>query len=356
MKILFLVPSMGYGGAERVISILTNELTRRGHNVGLFLAKPSTQSVYKLDENILLYSPSKLEGAGGIMKSIRSFTKSFDPDVVVPFLPYQCIYTVFGLLGTKYPVVVCERNDPARIQATNVSKLHYVMRDLSFSMAKGAVFQTVGAQQYFSKSIQKKSTVILNPLDVSALPDIYFGERDKRIVCVGRLTKQKNQTLLIRAFSMIANEFADYKLELYGDGEDKEMLSSLARELNLDGRVVFCGNRKDVLERIKSASLFAFSSDYEGLPNALAEALAIGLPCVSTDCTPGGARMLIENGENGFIVPVNQPKPLADAMKTLLSDKELSEKFSKNAVMLREKASLDRVVDMWEKYLSDMVR
>ena len=356
MKILFLVPSMGFGGAERVISILTNELTKRGHSIGLFITNPPAQSVYKLDERITLHSPSKIEGAKGIMKEIRSFTKSFDPDVVVPFLPYQCIYTVFALLGTKYPVVVCERNDPARIQATNVSKLHYIMRDLSFSLAKGAVFQTEGAQQYFSKSIQKKSTVILNPLDESILPDAYFGERGKRVVCVGRLTKQKNQTLLLHAFSMIEKDFPEYKLELYGDGEDKEMLSSLAHELNLDGRVVFCGNCKDVLERIKTASLFAFSSDYEGLPNALAEALAIGLPCVSTDCTPGGARMLIDNGENGFIVPVNQPKPLADAMKILLSDKELSEKFSKNAVLLREKASLNRIVDMWEDYLSNIVR
>ena len=157
-------------------------------------------------------------------------------------------------------------------------------------------------------------------------------------------------------FEALQKDFPEYKLELYGDGEDKEMLSSLARELNLDGRVVFCGNCKDVLERIKTASLFAFSSDYEGLPNALAEALAIGLPCVSTDCTPGGARMLIDNGENGFIVPVNQPKPLADEMKILLSDKELSEKFSKNAVLLREKASLNRIVDMWEDYLSNIVR
>lgn len=356
MKFLFLIPSMGYGGAERVMSIVANGLSRRGHDVGIYFIKPTTETVYKLDDNIVLSSTPKLLGVRGIMKHIREYTLQFDPDVVVPFLPYLCIYTVFGLLGTKYPVVVCERNDPARIRDTKAPKIDYIMRDLAYSMAKGALFQTNGAKEYFSRSIQKKSAVIINPLDQSTLCEPYHGEREKRIVCVGRLTKQKNQRLLINAFSMIADEFPEYKLEFYGDGEDKEMLEGYAAELKLEDKVVFCGNCSDVLNRIRTAGLFAFSSDFEGLPNALAEALAIGLPCVSTDCTPGGARMLIEDGENGFIVPVNQPEPLAQGMRRLLSDKELSDKFSKNAVTIREKASLDHIIDMWEEYLTSVAK
>ncbi len=356
MKVLFVTAYMGFGGTERVISVVANELARRGHSIGIYMTTCSNKSVYPLDKSIKLSSASKVESSMEILKSIKAYTKSFDPDVVVAFMPYPCIFTVFSLLGTKYPVVVSERNDPAKFDGKDASKFRFMVRDIAYSLAKGAVFQTEGAQSYFSKSIIKKSTIIINPLNTDAICEPYVGMRDKRIVNVGRLTSQKNQKLLLTAFSKICNDFPDWILEIYGDGEDRELLEKYSNELSINGRVVFCGNQKNVINLIKTAGLFAFSSDFEGLPNALAEAMAIGLPCVSTDCTPGGARMFIKDGENGFLVPIKDADALASAMKKVMENKELSNKFSNNAIKIRDMASTENVVDRWEEYLISIIK
>ena len=355
MRILFISSSMGFGGAERVISVVSSELAIRGHEVGIYTTKPTNESVYPLHPSVRIYSEEKLGGLADVVKSIRAFVKKYDPDVVVPFMTYQCIYTVFALLGTKYPVVVCERNDPAVLDGVNTSKLHFMIRDAAFGLAKGAVFQTNGAKNYFSRSIQKKSAVILNPINESALIDVFCGERENRIVNVGRLNKQKNQALLINAFADISADFPEMTLEIYGDGEEKENLAALSDSLGISHRVHFMGNVSGVAEKIKAARIFAFSSDYEGMPNALAEAMALGLACVSTDCSPGGARMLIDDNENGRLVGIGDKKALADALREMCSDETYARRLGEQALLIREKLKIDSVVDKWEEYLSTFV-
>ena len=263
---------------------------------------------------------------------------------------HQCFYGVFACIGTKFPVIVCERNDPNIILGKYRPLLISKFRDFVFHLADGAVFQTDNAKNYFSKSIQKKSCVILNPLNTDNLPDLYTGDRDNCIVNVGRLTEQKNQKLLIRSFSLIADQFPDFVLKIFGDGPEKNNLELLINELGLDNRVELMGNVCNVTDKIYKSRLFVFSSDYEGLPNALAEAMALGLPCVSTDCSPGGARMLIDNGINGTIVPVNDPVALSNAIKELLDDRAKSDMYSKNAFCIRDKLSLSLIVSQWEEY------
>ena len=277
--------------------------------------------------------------------------KKFDPDIVVPFMTYQCIYTCFALAFTKYPVIVCERNDPNKIDGKDAGRMHYILRDIAFSMARGAVFQTDGAKHFFSSSIQKKSCTILNPLNFDSLSAVYDGVRDDKIVTVGRLNKQKNQEMLIRAFNMIKDEFPSVNLDIYGDGDMKGYLYQLCDDLSITDRVCFKGNVSVVSEHIKTAKLFALTSDYEGMPNALAEAMAIGLACVSTDCSPGGARMLIEHGINGLITPCNDVQSFAEALRNLLLDTELAFKLSMNAINIRKKLDIEIISTQWENYL-----
>jgi glycosyltransferase involved in cell wall biosynthesis len=190
----------------------------------------------------------------------------------------------------------------------------------------------------------------MNPINSSALIDLHEGEREKRIVNVGRLTEQKNQKMLIDAFARIKDEFPEYKLEIYGDGELMDKLKSQAVSLGVEDRVVFCGNVNNVGERIRTAEVFAFTSDYEGMPNALAEAMALGLACVSTDCSPGGARMLIEDGVNGIITPCGNADAFADALRRVLSDKQYSRKLGESAVYVRERLKTDNIAGEWESY------
>ena len=355
MRILFVASSMGYGGAERVISLISNELCARGHEVGIYLTSANSKCVYELDERITVYSESSIANLRGVIKAIRRYTKQFDPDVVVPFMTYQCIYTSLALLFSKYPVVVCERNDPKTIDGKPARKFVFWLRDFLFSRAEGAVFQTPGARDMLPRSIRKRGTVINNPIDSSVLPEPYSGERDNRIVNVGRLSVQKNQSMLISAFAQIKDEFPELVVEIYGDGDKGDELRALSESLGVADRVRLMGNVPGVCEYIKSARLFAFTSNFEGMPNALAEAMAIGLPCVTTDCAPGGARMLVRDGENGIIVPCEDAGGFAEAMRTLLNDSDKAESMGRCASHIRDSLSINNIAMEWEAYFNRII-
>ena len=359
MKILFVISSMHYGGAERVLSVISNALSRRGHEVCIYMTNTTNPSVYHLDENITLYGEPKLTNVKGsvkktveIVRRLRKFVFEYIPDIVVPFLIYNSIYSSFALAFTRYPVVVCERNDPNRIDGKNAGKIHFLLRDIAFQLAKGAVFQSEGARAYFPKSVQKKSAVIMNPIDIKVSRNDMKSTRDKKIVTVGRFVEQKNHKLLLSAFKEIASEYPGLTLEIYGDGPNKEDIVNYAHDIKLYDNVVFAGNVSDVAERIKNAAIFALTSDYEGMPNALAEAMALGIPCVSTDCSPGAARMLIKDQVHGLIVPCNDIEALACAFKKLLSDPAYSESLGQNAMYVNELLNVDAIVSQWETYLS----
>ena len=215
----------------------------------------------------------------------------------------------------------------------------------------GLVFQSEGARDFFPEVVKHKSIVIHNsvnvPQDKYPIPAI----RERRIINVGRLHPQKNQKLLINAFSKIAKSFPDYTLEIYGDGELHDELQGRINLCGLVDRVILHPSRKDIWDCIYKASLFVLTSDYEGMPNALMEAMALGLPCISTDCRPGGARTLIEDGKNGFVVPLRQTDNLAQAMTLCLSNPELSEKLAVNARKLSETHSEKVLFDKWERFV-----
>lgn len=355
MKILFITAGLKYGGAERVMSILSSEFSKLGHDVGIYLTQCDSECVYPLHEKIKVYTPDSHVNKFNIVFKLRKFIKAHDPDVVIPFLPFQCIFTVFACLFSKYPVIVCERNDPNIIDADHTGRFWFWLRDFAYSLSKGAIFQTEGAKSYFSKKIREKSVVILNPFDTSQFGDRFTGVRDGRVVTVGRITHQKNHALLIRAFANIEKDYPDSILEIYGTGPLEKDLNDLVCNLGLENRVRFMGNVSNVGDNIRTASCFAFSSDYEGLPNALIEAMCIGIPCVSTDCSPGGARMIIENEENGLLVDVGDTDQLSSAISKILSDKEFSDTCSRNAILFKDKVELNTITSAWISYINSIL-
>ena len=158
----------------------------------------------------------------------------------------------------------------------------------------------------------------------------YIGKHEKEIVSVGRLNIPKNFPLLIRAFAKISEKHQDYILKIYGQGGLLESLKKLTRELGVEEKVEFPGYVNDIPKVLQKASLFVLSSHYEGMPNALAEAMSLGLPCISTDCPVGGPRFLINEEENGILVPVDDDDALADAIERVLNNEDLKEKLGKN--------------------------
>jgi glycosyltransferase involved in cell wall biosynthesis len=180
-----------------------------------------------------------------------------------------------------------------------------------YKKADGFVFQTEDAAKYFEGIIKCDSKIIPNPINPKFIKEPYKGEREKNIVTVGRLESQKNQKMLIEAFGKIESKYPEYSLLIYGDGSKKEELQDLIKEKGLENKVILKGKIDDVENVIDKAKMFVLSSDYEGMPNALMEAMALGLPCISTDCPCGGPRYLMENGKSGLLVPVGNSDAMA---------------------------------------------
>ena len=160
--------------------------------------------------------------------------------------------------------------------------------------------------------------IIPNPIEKISIGKV---KKEKVIINVGKLMDQKNQKLLIKAFSKIADKYPEYKLKIYGEGPKRKELESLVKELGLSEKVEMPGWTPDIFDKVAAAELFVLSSDYEGLSNALLEAMMLGVPCISTDCA--GSNEIIRNNINGILVPAGGLKELVSAMQRILNDPAL---------------------------------
>ena len=218
------------------------------------------------------------------------------------------------------------------------------------------VFQTEDAKNTYPENIAAKGTVIFNPIKEN-LPERYTGERNKNITTFCRISYQKNLPVLVKAFSEVHKDFEDYRLCIIGNtqnADDEKALretEDLIEKLNLNDFVDFEPFSLNVHEKIIEDAVYVNSSDYEGMSNAMLEAMAIGMPVVCTDCPIGGASAVIKDGENGLLVPVGDVESLAEAIKSVISDKELSAKLSENAVKIKDELSLINIARKWMELL-----
>ena len=355
MNISFIVPNLGFGGAERVISILSKGFIKKGHTVriGVLNAEPQ-KAVYNLDtminvEHIQACGIRSIKNIKKTLKNIEDFLLKSNTDIVLCFTNTVCALTSIVCKKMKLPLIFSERSDPRRYLTSFSDK---ILQKLLLRNVKYAVFQTEGAKNLYPKKIRKNSIVILNPLDVGNMPDYYNGERRKAIVSVCRIRIEKRPDVLVEAFIKIADKHKDYVLELYGKGDMMEGLKARVESCGLSERVKFMGNSSTIFEDIYDASLFALTSDYEGLPNALLEAMALGLPCVSTKCSPGGAEELIKDGKNGFLVSCGDAQALADRMDYMLSNYDFALDMGKEAFKIRQRAELQLIINTWEEYVN----
>ena len=356
MKLLFTTPAMRFGGAERVISVLSNQWAALGHEVHIVITGEDGSCVYPLADAVTV---SCLGGVSqhtklphlALIRRLRTSIKAAAPDVVISFMNDICAYTAAAMVGLPIPLIYSERNDPNKV---NQGRKDRLFRKIVERRAHGIVFQTEGAKACYSPAVQRKSRVILNPLDTRKLPEYVPDGESREIVTVGRLSEQKNHRLLISAFAELAPAFPDYCLKIYGSGPLEDALREQIRGLHLQERVLLMGNSAHVLQDIRSSALFVFSSDFEGLPNALMEAMAMGLPCISTDCSPGGARMLIHSGENGLLVPCGDVSALSGAMVYMLRHRREALAMGSKAKALKNQIQAETIAVQWLEYIEQI--
>ena len=353
IKIAFHLNTLTHGGAERVVTNLANRFAAEGYQV--FVATEWTdEDEFVLDERVHRIHVGLREGdekRNRPSRYLEEFMEEYRPDVVVAFARLALFRALMAKKKTGIPVVVCVRIDP-RSEYRGVRNFFQIKKYMK--TADGAVFQTKDAEDYFRKDLTCSSTIILNPITPKYLGLPPVKERNKTIVNAARLVAFKNQVLLVRAFSIVHEKHPDYDLKIYGpdsgDGTREKILQTIA-ECHLEGVVHLMGNSDALEKELPQAALFAYSSDYEGLPNSLLEAMAMGLPCVSTDCPCGGPRTLIQNGENGLLVPVGDVKALAKGMLALIENPERAAELGRKAAKIAEIASTDRVFEAWQDYL-----
>ena len=354
MRITFFISALSGGGAERVTCNLANYMAEQGHQVEI-LTMAEREPADSLKDTVkhvpLLtnkeYKNKIINNVKRVLR-LRKYMKSQKVDAYVVMLPKTTRLMLNFRELTNSKIIVSERVDPKLYD----KKTQNALRKLS-SRADGYVFQTDEIASWYAPYLKGvESRVIPNAINPAFIRKEFAGEREKKIVAVGRLAEQKNFPLLIKAFSKISDKFLDYKLVFYGKGELQRQLEQQAEELGVKERVEFYGFCSNLAEQLEKASMFVLSSNYEGMPNALMEAMAVGVPCVSTDCGGGGAKFLIKDGENGLLVPQRDEEKMACAMEKILSNDAFANKLSKNARKLQEEFAPEKIYGEWEKFIT----
>lgn len=361
-KILIHINSLGKGGAERVVNILSGYFADRGCDITIATLW-NAEEEYVPDsrvKRIHVGLTASEEKKGRLYKifyrilKFRKCVKKQNPDIVISFCNKANFRSAMALLGTGIPLLVSVRNDPQRDYAPY--PLHTKIMELR---ADGCVFQTPDAGKFFGGRLRKRSKIILNPISDEYLSDAGDGKtcRSRDIVTVGRITRQKNQMLLVRAFAQLCGRYPGYRLRLYGKTEEPavyEEMKSFIEANRLADRILFMGECA-AKGRIKDAALFVLPSDYEGMPNALIEAMTLGVPSVATDCPCGGPAMLIENNRSGLLVKPGDEAGLVKAMEYMLTHPVEAEKMGMEARKLNEKVKADVIGKEWLDYIDSIV-
>ena len=356
--ILFYINAINGGGAERVMVQLSSLFANAGFRVVLVTSFRDKTFEYPLPPLVERISIENEEIKQNIfarnytrIMALRRICKQVKPDVVISFMCEPNFRALIATIGLRIKKIVSVRNDPNKEYG---GLLGWIVGKLLMPLADGCVFQTEDAKKWFSSNLQNKSIIIPNPVK-NDFYDAIHKPVLQRIVSCGRLSKQKNQKILLESFANVSKKYQRAELFIYGEGSIKSELEDKIKALGLTGRVYLQGQTDNVVAALSEADIFVMSSDYEGMPNALMEALAVGVPCISTDCPCGGPKMLIKNGYDGLLVPIRDVGSLTNAIDKLLSDPELKHIMGKRARQSASRFRSDVVFIQWRNYIRSIV-
>lgn len=356
IHIAMLIGALTKGGSERVLVNLADNLSEKGYSVTM-VTQYKRENEYPLNAKVNRVISDIAEGETTGNRAInfkrrfcklRSIWKREKPDVILSFIGKNNMMAILTSAGLGIPVAVSVRGEPAEEYYNGF--LRFAARHL-FARASGVILQTRQCFRFFPERVRKKAVILHNPVHSSFFRKRYEGEREKTVVAVGRVDENKNHELLIRAFTQIADEFPEYRLIIYGDGESRGRLVRLTEELGLEDRILLPGSIDHVADAIYKATVFVLPSNTEGMPNTLIEAMLMGLAVIATDCPCGGPADLIQTGYNGILTPVGDENKLKENLHFLLNNLQKADEFGKNAAKTVDIFKPEKVYGAWEEFL-----
>jgi glycosyltransferase involved in cell wall biosynthesis len=337
-KILIISPSLKMGGIERAACNLANIFSDKGYNVFYYVVFKN-KPFFKLNDDINLiephgeFNPKRLKLLRTLFE-IRKTAKKTKPDTIIVFNKYYSAITLLALAGLKIPIFISDRNSPLYSWPIRVAIFNKIV--FGIFAPTGAIAQTIVAAEYQAKYFSGKTKIAVIP---NLLKEVkcYDIKKENIILAVGRLNDTlKGFDRLIEAFSKIYAP--EWKLVFAGGDEEGEQLQQQAKKLGISDRVISLGKVVDIDRIYSEAKIFVIPSRSEGFPNALCEAMAAGLPCISFDFI-AGPRELIIDGYNGYIVENGNINELANKIKYLIDNEAERSRIGKNAIAIREKLS-----------------
>lgn len=348
MKIGFITGGINSsGGAERVMTVLANAFSAQGHDVVMAVLSANSKPFYSLDASVKYVQAGKTVN----IPFIRFIHKSFKvrrtmiserPDVIISFMTPMNCWVLLLTLGLRVPVFVSERVNPALFEKTILGKL----RSLLYPLSAGIICQTTEAKDYFQGKFYDKCVVIPNPVTKRIIEKKDYQPSNK-ICAIGRLVEQKNYPFMIKVFAQFHETHPDYELQIFGNGELKDDLQELINLTGLRDKVILQGVSDELTERIITYDFFVMTSDYEGMSNALAEAMAAGLPCIATNCAGGGASALVRDKHNGFLISIGDEKGFVDIMNLCADDLDMRRRIGQEAVHIIDSLSVQKITAEW---------
>jgi glycosyltransferase involved in cell wall biosynthesis len=361
VRIAFVIPSLGAGGAERVASLLANEWSANGHAVTFVtFDPPGTEPFFALHPGIALRglsAPAEPRGLFGKLATnsarvsrLRSVLREIDLDVIVAFMTEANVVALWASRGLGVPVVVSERNQPDR---PGLGTVHRLARRLAYPKARAIVVQTDSIASWARARFSVPVRIIPNPVRLDP------GEARREqgdvpwLISLGRLTHQKGFDVLIKSFAAIAAKHPSWRLAIYGEGPDRAQLERLRATSGCEDRIFLPGLVKDSAEALGRASLFVLPSRFEGYPNALLEALASGLPVIATSC-PGGLEEILANGAHGMLVPPDEAAAMTTALDAMMSTPDLRDAYAWKARRAVARLDITAVSRLWLDLFADL--
>ncbi len=358
MKIAILMGTLHIGGAERVATTLASYLSN--HNVDTYLISfANEESSYTLDSKINFIKNkgnmnlNRIKGIRQRIKFMFNILDEIKPDLVFTMFwninLYALVYKIFG--KNRIKLISSERGNPNRIKG-----IKRLLNNISSRCSDGFIFQTERAKECFSKKVQRMGCVIHNAISNPLLTKVESSKvmTENTITTMGRLEYQKAHDIMIKACAPIFKERPEYKLIIYGEGSQRKELEKLIEDLNMQNNILLPGSLENAIFEVAKSKVFLLTSRYEGMPNALMEAMALGIPCVSTNCDMGPAE-LIRDGIDGYLVPVDDINSITQKVRILLSDEQLRERISENCKKINETHSVDKIYGEYLKYFIKII-